>query len=127
MLGAASVGAATGLLQSVLLGVRGTDANTTPQQRLVVRKECSVKPMHQRCAGVIAGAACPDCSGSGRCVCRECHGRGRSNLVAEGMLPDGVWPQWCSACRGSGLWYCRECLGDGKPRKRIGFRMPTDD
>jgi hypothetical protein len=42
MLGAASVGAATGLLQSVLLGVRGTDANTTPQQRLVVRKEVRV-------------------------------------------------------------------------------------
>lgn len=28
---------------------------------------------------------------------------GRSNLVAEGMLPDGVWPQWCVArtARGS--------------------------
>lgn len=38
MLGAASVGVLTGLLQSVLLGVRGVDPNTS-QQRLAVRRE----------------------------------------------------------------------------------------
>lgn len=49
--------------------------------------QCPVKPIHlQRRAGVTAEAACPDCSGSGRCVCGECQGRGEPRYPPR-MVP----------------------------------------